>query len=483
MVQRISGFASGMDIDQLVSNIMTAKRVPLDKLKQKQQTLQWQRENFRDINLKLVEYRKKAFDNSLSGSFQTQKSTVTGDTSAVTAKAGSQATSGTISIEVTELAKTASVSSATPLLDSSATPKPYSAATKLTDAGITGTKITINGSDIAIEADETISSLVTKINQNKGANASAYYDEVTGKFSITSKTAGKINGDGKIAISGDGNFISKFNLTNVTLGDDAQLKINGIATTRPTNSFNINGVDITINAKTTAPSIVSTAVDTDQVLDKIKSFITDYNDMLSTLNTKVKEKHDRNFVPLTDDQKKAMKDDEVEKWEEKAKTGLLYNDSILNDAISKLRSNISSVVTVNGEKAILDQIGITTGQWFEGGKLVLKDEAKLREAIEKEPDKVAALFTSKNKGMYDDLKKTLDSLTERAGTSFVATSKDAVLKEESTIGRQLKRLSNDILNQARLLNDMETRYYKQFTAMETAMNKFQSQSSSLSSFG
>ncbi|GAA4873823.1 flagellar hook-associated protein 2 [Paenibacillus vulneris] len=481
MVQRISGFASGMDIDQIVSNIMTAKRVPLDKLKQKQQTLQWQRENFRDINLKLVEFRKKTFDNSLAGSFQAQKSTVTGDTNAVTAKASSQATSGSVSIEVTELAKTASVSSTTALVDGSN--KPFTASTTLTAAGISGTKITINGSEIKFDTDETIGSLVTKINQNKAANASAYYDEVTGKLSITSKVSGKINGDGKIALGGDGNFSAKFDLTNVTVGDDAKLKINGIETTRPTNSFNVNGIDITLNAKTTSPSVITTSVDTDQVIEKIKSFISDYNDLLSTLNTKVKEKHDRNFTPLTDDQKKAMKDDEVEKWEEKAKTGLLYNDSILNDAISKLRSNISSVVMVNGEKAILDQIGITTGQWFEGGKLILKDESKLREAIEKEPDKVAALITSKNKGMYDDLKKTLDSLTERAGTSFVATSKDAVLKEESTIGRQLKRLNNDILNQTRLLNDMETRYYKQFTAMETAMNKFQSQSSSFSSFG
>ncbi|MBE1447425.1 flagellar filament capping protein FliD [Paenibacillus sp. OAS669] len=482
MVQRISGFASGMDIDTLVSNIMTAKRAPLDKLKQKQQTLQWQRENFRDINLKLVEFRKKTFDNSLASSFQAQKSTVTGDTNAVTAKASSQATSGSISIEVTELAKTASVSSTTALVDGSN--KPYTASTKLTDAGISGTtQITINGSAITITADETISSLVTKINQDKGASASAYYDEVTGKLSITSKTSGKINGNGKIAVNGDGNFTSKFNFADVTVGDDAQLKINGIATTRSSNSFNVNGIDITLNAKTTSPSVITTSVDTDQVIEKIKSFISDYNDLLSTLNTKVKEKHDRNFTPLTEDQKKAMKDDEVEKWEEKAKTGLLYNDSILNDAISKLRSNISSVVMVNGEKAILDQIGITTGQWFEGGKLILKDESKLREAIEQEPDKVAALITSKNKGMYDDLKITLDSLTERAGTSFVATSKDALLKEESTIGRQLKRLSNDILNQTRLLNDMETRYYKQFTAMETTMNKFQSQSSSFSNFG
>ncbi|WP_282938802.1 flagellar filament capping protein FliD [Paenibacillus sp. RC67] len=487
MVQRISGFASGMDIDDMVKKIMQAQRAPLDKLKQKQQTVQWQRENFRDVNLKIVEFRNKVYDNTLTKSFNGQKTIVSGDTTAVTAKGVSDSVSGTITIKVNELATAASIKSSSPLA-------PYPSSTKLSDISSSiGSSIEINNSVIDIDLEkDTIGSVINKINQNADAKVTAFYDETSGQFSLVSKTTGKINGDGEIAIAG--NLLQNvFKLDSYTAGTDAQLEINGLSTTRSTNNFSINGVDITLNARSSAsPSIITTSTDTNSIVDKLKSFINDYNDLISSLNEKVKEKRYRDYLPLTDDQRAAMKEDEIKNWEEKAKSGMLYNDSILKDAVAKLRMNLTEPVNVNGSSTILDSIGITTGQWFEGGKLVLKDEAKLREAIEKDPDKVIGLFTSRGTGtdapksevgifnrIYKDLKTTLDSFTERAGTSFVATSKDATLKDQSTLGRQLIKLNQDIKDKTRYFDDMETRYYKQFTAMEKAMNKFQSQSSSL----
>lgn len=177
-----------------------------------------------------------------------------------------------------------------------------------------------------------------------------------------------------------------------------------------------------------------------------------------------------------------MTDKDIELWEEKAKSGLLKNDSILSTAISDLRSAITSKL---GD---LSSIGITTGQYFENGKLYL-DEDKLKQAILTNPQKVNDLFRGtaidKTGGIFGAVSnaadKALDKIVLKAGTSKYSTDIKSVYKTESVMGRMLKDYDSRISNLQDRLNDLETRYYKQFTAMETAMNKYNSQSSSLTS--
>ena len=56
MVTRISGLASGMDIDTIVKGLMDAQRVPLDKLYQKKTYTEWQRDDYRTINTAIEEF-------------------------------------------------------------------------------------------------------------------------------------------------------------------------------------------------------------------------------------------------------------------------------------------------------------------------------------------------------------------------------------------------------------------------------------------
>ncbi|WFR64342.1 flagellar cap protein FliD N-terminal domain-containing protein [Paenibacillus amylolyticus] len=86
---RINGF-SGMDVDSMVKELMTAKRAPLDKLNQKKTLLEWQRDSYRELNSKMYEFRNTKLQQTyrLSSALNTQKAVVTGNTDAVKAEAG-----------------------------------------------------------------------------------------------------------------------------------------------------------------------------------------------------------------------------------------------------------------------------------------------------------------------------------------------------------------------------------------------------------
>lgn len=134
-------------------------------------------------------------------------------------------------------------------------------------------------------------------------------------------------------------------------------------------------------------------------------------------------------------------------------------------------------------------MGITTGNYFENGKLILNEE-KLKQAIQDDPQKVMELFQGApdklGEGMVNKLSASLDTLLDRfvqkAGTSKFSSSQSVTLKEDSVIGRQLKEYNKQLALMNAKMNDYESRYYRQFSAMEQAMNTYNAQSSSLSSY-
>ncbi len=501
MVMRIGGLASGMDIDSLVSELMKAHKMPVDKLQQKSQVFLWQRDAYKEVNTKLTDYRSnKVFDLRLEREWNATSAVVSGNTTAVTAKAGTSVASGTLVIETSALAEAASnygtAAFGTAGFDPSKTLKSESDAGHLTAGSLAGTyTIRINGTSVAIDPNtDSMNSVISKINRD--TNVSAFYDSSTRKISFVSKETGSVNGsaDGLEIQFEDrkGNFLSKF-ATVVTGGAneksavDAQVKINGLETTRKSNSFTINGIDIKLNTTNVGtPSTISTTSDTASVVDKIKTFVKDYNEMLASLQDRVGETKYRDYLPLSEAQKSAMGEKEIENWETRAKSGLLRNDSILSSAINTMRSIISSQVDTGSDVyKTLSSIGIQTGSYNEKGKIYL-DEDKLSKAMEADPDAVIAMFTSigtngKNEGIaekiYDGLDNTLSAIKSKAGqfNSF---------NDNSFISNQIKTLDTEITRQNNRMLDLESAYYRRFNAMEQAINRFNSQSASLAqSFG
>lgn len=596
---RISGFASGLDIDQIVKDLMRAQRVPLDKLNQKKTILEWQREQYRDVNIKLVDFRNnKLLNYGLGDSLSAKQVTISGNTTAVSAKANPNAVAGSMSIEVDKLATAAALRSEMGIgpVDPNQTLAALKTAGQITYTadGSGNVSFTINGATINVKETDTLTSVIGAINSNSAANVNAFLDSATGQLSIASKTTGAAS---NVVVSS--NFLSSFNLANTTLrssigigpvdptqtlsalkasgqinytpdvsgnitftvngasitlnetidtldsmaaaissmanvdvyldsitgelsitsqtggvmasgdllsnfnlsagGTNAYVKINGIYTTRGSNTFTENGVEIKLNAPTGGTSTTLNVVtNTDKIVETIKSFIKDYNDVLDTVNGKINEERFRKFLPLSAEEKKEMKEDEIKLWEEKAKSGMLRRESSLSTMVSDMRLASMTSVTINGVQVNMASFGITTGKWQERGKLVIDDETKLRQAIEANPEQLMKFFTqpttetdpklkisptNPDNGLFNRLSNTvmtaLDAISRNAGTSKYSTDKTTPFSDSSVIADQLLTLKRQIDSTNNRLNIIETRYYKQFTAMETAMARFNGQSVSL----
>jgi len=327
---------------------------------------------------------------------------------------------------------------------------------------------------------------VQKIN-DAGVKAEASYDE-NGIFSLKA-TEGTLSvaGSDQSAIEFLNNFLKLQDSNGQNIqqsmptvsGKDAIFNLDGMNFTQKSNTFTISGVTYNLKAVGTANLVV--APDNEKAISAVKDFINQYNTLLQAINTELKEPKYSSYTPLTDEQKAEMTDKQIEKWEELARSGMLRNDSILQNLVYKLRSDISTPISgLNGKYTSLSAIGITTGDYTEGGKLYL-DENKLKSALEEDPDIVYKLFATSGEDwnssgvavrLYDDLKGALDSIRETAGTnSGIDTD------TESTLAKQIidynKRL-DDLQNR---LDDLEERYYRQFDALEVAISRLNQQSS------
>ncbi|OMF42860.1 flagellar filament capping protein FliD [Paenibacillus peoriae] len=486
MVTRISGLASGMDIDSMVKKLMTAERVPLDKMNQQKQLMEWKRENYRESSTKIVSFQDKMTTLSRTAAINPQKVTVTGNSDALSATASSLA-SGVLDISVTSLATAArSVSNST---------WTEKASSELAFTDGAARTVQVGSSTIDVDANETIESFVKKINDNSKTGVTALYDAKSG-LSLTSKTTGSqtFNIDSQIS--------NEFKLSS-TNGTDAVLKVNGLDVTKSSNNFTINGVDITLKTAGGAATRIEATKDTDKIVENIQSFVDAYNDVLATLNSKVSEERYKKYAPLTTEQKADMSDDEVKLWTTKAKSGMLRNDPILQDTLSEMRSAMIQGVDIgrvdadgNSKPLMMSELGITTGTYDTKGKLIL-DADKLRAAVEKDPDVISNFFGKQdpntlltNKytqqdGVLAKLKKisntSLQRMADTAGTSKVSKDLTASFLSTSTMGEQLSSLDRRISDMTSRLTMIETNYYKKFTAMETSINKYNSTSSSLTS--
>ncbi|SDS98904.1 flagellar hook-associated protein 2 [Paenibacillaceae bacterium GAS479] len=498
MTIRVSG-SSGIDVDSMVKELMKARRIPVDKLNQQKELAQWQRESILELNSKVVDFRmNKLSKYAQSSSMNAQQAVVSGEAGVLTAQGSSSASGTTMNVKVTQLATRAQLSSggwsgaansSITLKSSLADLKAAQTGQPVSDFASDTYKLSINGKTLDFNSGESISAVLSKINGTSDLGATASYDELTGKLLLQSKEFGST---AKITVGADNSLLNVFDssatpppLQPEYKGDNAKLSINGTALEKASNTFTVNGIQLTLTGTSTATGTtnIKTEVNSENAFNTIKTLVNEYNELLNLFNTKVGETKYRDFQPLTDEQRGAMKEDEVKRWEEKAKSGLLRNDDSLRQTITSMRSAITAKL---GD---LSEVGITTGNYFENGKLILNEE-KLKQAIQDDPQKVMELFQGApdklGEGMVNKLSASLDTLLDRfvqkAGTSKFSSSQSVTLKEDSVIGRQLKEYNKQLALMNAKMNDYESRYYRQFSAMEQAMNTYNAQSSSLSSY-
>ena len=374
---------------------------------------------------------------------------------------------------------------------------------------------TMKETTITYKATETIDSLMKKINSS-GAGVTAIFNN--GKFSISANNTGDnstgaevqllktvkdesgqdvLNNSGGLELLGKLTGLSSSNPEPIDLatgGTGASMTVNGIKYEQSSNVFNIAGYEIAATGNlsnteaagaTTKSITVSSTPDTNKTVDKVKEFVNTYNDLLKNLTAKTTEKRKVGYDALTDAQKAAMNDSEISKWEDAARAGLLKGDTTLNNVVSTMRQTIFNYGNSEGvDKATgikgetLSSIGISTSNaWSDNGKLVI-DETKLREAIEKDPDILSRIFTgdgtSENPGVASQLRKTAQDAIK---TIEKSAGKESTIQNQYTLGKTIESLDTKISDWKTRLKAIEERYWNQFSAMETAIQKANSQSS------
>ncbi|MCB7070866.1 flagellar filament capping protein FliD [Caldibacillus sp. 210928-DFI.2.22] len=344
-----------------------------------------------------------------------------------------------------------------------------------------------------IQGSESLNSVMSKVNNSK-LGVTMFYDSYSDKVTMTRKETGVYNNseNGKEIEFAGGDFLTQVlgfqngDSGNYVKAENATFIINGLETSRQSNTFSMNGVTFTLKKTTDTPVTINVNNDNDKLYENIKNFVDKYNELVEKIEKKLSEPKYKDYLPLTDDEKEELSETQQEKWENMAKSGILRNDSILSGLITQMRTAIYSAVNqddLDSAMKSLSAIGITTTADFTTAKLEI-NESKLKAAIEKDPNSIELLFngtgaTDGQKGviqrLYDKVNATMDQLKERAGNSYSVNN-------QFTIGRQLDDLDDRIERFEDRLADLETRYYSQFTAMEQAIQKANSQAAYLAQF-
>lgn len=249
-------------------------------------------------------------------------------------------------------------------------------------------------------------------------------------------------------------------------GTDARVTVNGITITAHTNEVTVNGVTFRPVAAG-GPVTVTVRPDTDSIVSAIEAFVEEYNQVLDRLNDELAEPRYVEYPPLTKTQKKAMSEEEIEAWEEKAKSGLLRYEFTVRSAVDRLRQAVTANVPGAGYQN-LAAVGVTTGSYGEKGQLRV-DEAALRSAIEANPDAVKELFTKGTGELAQQgVGKRIHTVLGQVGSAFTALAGSPTidLPGDGSLARQIAGIEEQIAAKEERLALLEARYWREFTALE-----------------
>lgn len=513
------GLASGLDRDALIEQLTLNTNNKITKTKQNITKQEWRQEAYNSITNQLMDME----DDFLSYSGKTSivnndlyaKSVITtqGNSSSaalLTASGGSNLLDYVSVKGVSQLASSASFTSHQLTTEAGKA----SASSKLGDlTGFSGEDIssmTINGKSFDVTADSTINDLVKEINKSD-AGVKATYVESTGQLMFFDKSTGaeskiKLNEQAEAMFGGEG--------SNSTPGKDAEMYVSyggsdPVKITSHTNTFNVDGLKITANGtfgdikvgydgKVTSydanASVSFTAsANADKATEQVKKFIEAYNKLVEEVNTHVTTKPAKGYDPLTTEQEDEMTEKEIEKWNEKAKQGILYNDNEVRDLAFEFHGMMNDIMNAGIKYSDLESIGITlSSDHADGGQLSF-DEDKFRKAMETDAEKVERIMSGSedNTGFGAVINKQVTPYAtryaSRNGNSYgrlvevAGSEKLSATKQKNQIYDKIKEYNSELDKWKDKLQMERDRYIKQFSNLETLINSMNTQSSYLSS--
>lgn len=359
-------------------------------------------------------------------------------------------------------------------------------------------KLNINGTEISLDKKSTISSMMSAVNKS-AAGVTMTYSSLTNSFTLESKEVG---GAGKVEV-GDTSLGRSLGLVDdngtvgASEGQNAIFEINGQEVYLNDNTYTLDGNTFTFNDNMTIGETytVNIAKDSTTVKDALKKFVESYNKLIDDVygyigKSPAKDDDGNTYEPLTDAEKEEMSEDEITKWEEKAKQGVLYNDSTVSTVMSQMRSALYTSVTLDdGSKFGIYNLGIkTSSEWSEHGKLQI-DENAFDKAFENNEDAIIKLFTDSDTGMMKKLNSVIDGAVKSSGAANTrgtlvrkAGKADSSVTTDSTIYKEMVKMQDRLKELQDRYDTKEEYWWKVFTNMETAMADLNSQTSYISSY-
>ena len=507
---RMTGMVSGLDTDSIVKELVSAYSTKKEKYVKEQTKLGWKQDIWKSLNKEVNSFYKSVGNLRFDSGYNTKKTT-SSDTTKATVSATGNAVVGTQKLHVLSTAQSGYLTGGKITMpdDSDVT-----TSTKLSDLGITADEVTFNVNtkdetkQIKVGKDSTISDVV---NQLKEAGLNANFDAGNGRFYLSSSDSG-IATDFNITADDNDKTNSEALLSTLGLSDDKAKKIdgsdavivlNGVKYTSTTNNFSVNGLSISVNGVTdkvddidnvdvdalddSKAVSISTTTDTQGLYDKIKDFLTSYNNIINKMTKLYNADSAKNYEPLTDDEKSQMSDTEVEKWETKIKDSLLRRDSSLSTIMNAMTTSMSTAISINGKNYALSSFGISTLGYMnaaeneqnayhidgdEDDENTSGNTDKLMAALSSDPDTVIDFMKQLSTNLYTAIDKQMQSNSLRSRYSIY---------NDKEMSSQYTSYTKTIAEWETKISEKEEYYYNKFSKMETALSKLNSQTSSLSS--
>lgn len=536
---RISGLASGFDTDEMVKQLMQVERIKVDKVEQNKQTALWRQEQYNSINKEFANFiintqkdmglKKTSSTGALFGNSYKRvdyvKKAESSDESVATVSNTGNAANGRFNLDVKTLPQNATFTSAN-MEDFDFTDIKYmkfKINDNIIEVGDKDRTEDINMDDVVKAINNATKDVeVDGKTIKESLGLEAFYDKGTGRLFLQS-IKGETDKDGAFNINLGGTseghgFFRALNgrdpetgapdpskgKSHSQAGNIGLVTINGVQVDATDGRVNFNGLSIEIKAK--GPTSIKVSTNVEGIMEKVEKFIEDYNKLVDEVSDLTTEKVYRDYKPLSPEERKALSEEDLKLWDEKAKSGLLNRDETLTRLLQNMRSNIYKNLEGTGTFTHITQIGISTEKYAmgtSGGKLQI-DLEKLRNAIEKDADGVMDLLfqegddsseeiksNTTSKGVfnriYDDLIDGMKSIIDKSGPGQdsdlyrgVRSNMliDFVTKKSSIsdIDKSVNEMNRQIDNLNILLSKKEESHYAKFTAMEKQMYKMNNQS-------
>ena len=541
---RITGLATGLDVDSLVQETMQAYQTKIDTVDQQKKVVELQQEMYREVITDCRNFYNDYFDISKSNSILLQKNwsatTFESSSSAVTVTGGAGAEAANYSVKVESIAKAASFK----LESSNANGTVYinnvkvelgndksdAEKVKIINEALKGKGVTAKYSEFEkgiilttdkLGSDETISfttqapkemqekndyfkDLIKDFEDNKNVTITNGRKEFTFKIDVTQVTVDCTDGISeekiKEAMKKNGMDIveEKSGGFKITYPADSKaVKANGSdcratitkdgktyeVKDNKTNNITLDGVTFKFNNITKEDAQITGKADVTKVKENIVKFVNDYNKLMEKLNTLITEKRDKSYMPLTDAQRKEMSESEIELWEKKVKEGQLSRDSDLTRIRNAMKSTMSSLV--GGTSSSLKSIGITPVADYNGTKngTFTIDEDKLTSALENNMEDVMKLFVSTGTDKDESDKGLLQKLKSVFDTE-TQTNKGSLIKKAGMVGSSTasnNTLSKQITKYEEKISRMQTIFSSKQQALYTKYSRLETLMNNLNS--